>query len=54
MKEEERVDARVIDKEYYEIWKERNVGTIRGNSLKQDHTSAKDITPRDASAPTIV
>ena len=43
----------MIVKEQYEIWKERNVGTVRGNSLKQDLTSAKDRTLRDASPLTI-
>ena len=53
MKEEEGADTRMIVKELYEIWIERNVGTIRGNSLKQILTRAKDLTPRDASPPTI-
>ena len=52
VREEVGADTRVIVKEY-EIWKERNVGTIRGNSLKQDLTNARDLTQRDESPLTI-
>ena len=43
VKQEQEADTRIIVKEWYEIWKERIVGTIRGESPKQDLTSAKEL-----------